>query len=104
LRPLSDKQIFLLYVKIVIYFNNDNFHTETTLFLSNIYNIIYLNNLRLKHACNMLINTNEPISIIARESGYNSTEYFLYIFKKYMLTSPAKYRNAEKDIALEYIP
>ena len=42
----------------------------------------YLNNIRLKHACNMLINTNEPISSIAINSGYNSTEYFLYIFKK----------------------
>ena len=52
----------------------------------------YLNNLRLKYACNLLTNTNYTIKEIAFESGYNSVEYFLYSFKKKILTTPSSYR------------
>ena len=64
----------------------------------------YLNNIRLKNACNLLISTDKSIDEIAKESGYNSTEYFIYVFKKYMLTTPAKYRKSQKNIILENIP
>lgn len=52
----------------------------------------YINNLRLKHACSMLVHTNASVKEIAFESGYNSTEYFLYIFKKNIQATPTKYR------------
>lgn len=64
----------------------------------------HINTPRLKNACNLLISTDKSIDEIAIESGYNSTEYFIYAFKKYMLTTPAKYRKSQKNIILENIP
>ena len=53
----------------------------------------YLNTCRLKHACNSLLNTNLPISVIAEDSGFNSLEYFHTTFKKFYGITPAKYRS-----------
>lgn len=52
----------------------------------------YINMLRLKHACNMLIHTEMSVKEAGFASGFGSTEYFLYIFKKHLGTTPAKYR------------
>ena len=57
----------------------------------------YLTNLRLKHACHMLIYSNTPVKEIAFESGYSSAEYFLYVFKKNIKTTPTEYRRINKD-------
>lgn len=60
----------------------------------------YINNLRLKHACSMLIHSDTPVKEIAYESGYNSVEYFLYIFKKNLHTTPTQYRSINKTETL----
>ena len=52
----------------------------------------YLNILRLKYACNLLKTSDYPIKEIALSSGYNSVEYFLYAFKKYMFITPGEFR------------
>ena len=52
----------------------------------------YINMLRLKYACNMLSHSSLSVKEIGFASGYSSTEYFLYIFKKHLNTTPAKYR------------
>ena len=52
----------------------------------------YLNNLRVKHACKLLLTSNLPIREIAFESGFNSLEYFYTTFKKFYGVTPAKYR------------
>ena len=52
----------------------------------------YINMLRLKYACNMLMHTEMSVKETGFESGFGSTEYFLYIFKKHLGTTPAKYR------------
>lgn len=52
----------------------------------------YLNNLRVKHACKLLLSTNMSIQEIAFNSGFNSLEYFYTIFKKFYGITPAKYR------------
>lgn len=56
----------------------------------------YINMLRLKYACNMLTHSSMSVKEIGFASGYNSTEYFLYTFKKHLGTTPAKYRNNER--------
>ena len=57
----------------------------------------YLTNLKLKHACHMLIHSDIPIKDLAFESGYNSVEYFLYVFKKNIKTTPSEYRRTNKE-------
>lgn len=52
----------------------------------------YLNNLRLKYACNLLLSTDCSIKEIAYNSGYNSEQYFLYMFKKQIHLTPSEYR------------
>ena len=53
----------------------------------------YLNRIRLRHACDMLLASRMTIQEIAAECGYRSTEYFYYIFRKYMGTTPGEYRD-----------
>lgn len=52
----------------------------------------YVNNLRAKNACKLLLNTNLSIEAIAYDSGFNSVEYFYSTFKKFYGITPAKYR------------
>lgn len=52
----------------------------------------YLNNLRVKHACKLLLSSNLSIREIAYDSGFNSLEYFYTTFKKFYGITPAKYR------------
>lgn len=57
----------------------------------------YLNNLRLKYACNLLLTSKLSIKEIAYGSGYNSEQYFIYIFKKYIHLTPSEYKKSFKD-------
>ncbi len=52
----------------------------------------YLNTMRLKYACNLLTVSDLSVKEIAFESGYNSVEYFMYIFKKKIMMTPGEYR------------
>ncbi len=52
----------------------------------------YLNTVRLRYACNLLDGTDLSVKEIAFSSGYNSVEYFGYIFKKALSTSPLDYK------------
>ena len=52
----------------------------------------YLISLRLGKAKEMLRTTNIKSSQIARESGYNDSHYFSYIFKKNVGMTPSEYR------------
>lgn len=58
----------------------------------------YLNNLRLKHACNLLLTSDLSIKEIAYGSGYNSEQYFLYIFKKYIHLTPSEYKKLSNPL------
>ena len=51
----------------------------------------YLNNIRLKYACKLLLTSDLTIKEVAFESGYSSVEYFSYTFKKIMHMSPGAY-------------
>ena len=58
----------------------------------------YLNTTRMKYATTLLSSTNLSIKEIAAKSGYNSTAYFLYKFKKTFSTTPQKYRNMRSRV------
>jgi AraC-like DNA-binding protein/quercetin dioxygenase-like cupin family protein len=52
----------------------------------------YLCDIRLKYACNLLESSSMSIKEISETSGFNSTTYFLYVFKKRFGISPGEYK------------
>ena len=54
--------------------------------------ITYLNKYRINLAAIMLRESNDSISSIAEEVGFNDTAYFAKLFKKYMFHTPSGYR------------
>lgn len=58
----------------------------------------YVNRVRLRHACNMLTYSNLSTREIACQCGFNSVEYFFYVFKKHLFCTPNDYRKQTKDI------
>lgn len=48
----------------------------------------YLNRVRLRYACGLLLRTDYPVKEIALMSGYNSAEYFAFAFKSALGVSP----------------
>lgn len=56
----------------------------------------YLNTLRLKHACSLLTLSDMSVKEISFSSGYSSVEYFMYAFKKMMMTTPNEYRKEHR--------
>ncbi len=54
--------------------------------------IDYIINLRIKHSCKLLKNTNYTISDVAIESGFTDSSYFSRCFKKVKGLSPRRYR------------
>lgn len=56
----------------------------------------YLNNVKLKHAAAMLINTGKTIIEIALETGFCHGNYLSEKFKEYYGISPKEYRNMRK--------
>ena len=52
----------------------------------------YLNDLRISRAKELLIQTDHPVSDIARLCGYNSNSHFCRIFKEHAGESPFKYK------------
>lgn len=57
----------------------------------------YLNSLRLKFACDLLSTSTLTVKEIAFSAGYNSLEYFMYIFKKHLSMTPVQYRTSRSD-------
>ena len=52
----------------------------------------YLNDLRILHACTLLIETDKPISQIAAESGFENLAYFNRVFLKKKNLQPTVFR------------
>jgi len=53
----------------------------------------YLTQVRLKHACDMLLNTKMSINEIAQESGFENSSYFYRVFKNSFGITALQYRN-----------
>lgn len=60
----------------------------------------YLNNIRLKYACEILSTTNLSVKEIAYASGYASKEYFSYVFKNKIGITPLVYRKENPSVVL----
>ena len=53
----------------------------------------YINAIRLRYCCNLLMSTNMSVKEIAYSGGYTSLEYFLQVFKKTLGITPTEFRN-----------
>ncbi len=58
----------------------------------------YLNQIRLRYVCNMLLYSSLSVKEIAEMSGYSSVEYLFYTFKKQFSTTPANYRKVNSNM------
>lgn len=56
----------------------------------------YVNSVRMKHAAAMLMNTDLPVQEIAMRSGFNSTQYFIRVFRRQFRMTPKTYRERHK--------
>jgi len=52
----------------------------------------YVNEIRIAHSCNLLIETDKSISLIAQGSGFESLTYFNRVFLKKKRIAPSKFR------------
>lgn len=52
----------------------------------------FLIDVRIGHACKLLLDTDEPIKLIAFKSGFNNLSNFNRLFKKYRSSTPEAYR------------
>lgn len=52
----------------------------------------YLNKIRIKHACELLRNSNQTIADISNKVGYSDHSYFCRVFKKTIGKTPSTYR------------
>ncbi len=52
----------------------------------------YLNRLRIRHACTLLRRTQQTVTAIAVDVGYNNLSFFNRYFRKVMNCSPREYR------------
>ncbi len=55
----------------------------------------YLLNIRLLNAANLLLSTDKPVTEIALETGFSTTSYFIFNFKKKYHMSPSVYRKSK---------
>ncbi len=60
---------------------------------------VYLTRLRVEKACELLEQTELPITQIALEVGYSSNQVLARVFLKHMRMSPSDYRRAVRDPA-----
>lgn len=53
--------------------------------------------IRISHACKLLISTDDTISQISYRSGFNNLANFNRLFKKYRFCTPLEYRRHQKE-------
>jgi AraC-like DNA-binding protein len=53
----------------------------------------YLNELRINEACHLLLSTEDNISKIANDSGFESLSYFNRVFLRKIKLTPSVFRN-----------
>ena len=56
----------------------------------------YIKELRLKKACEYLVNSNKSIVEISKEVGYEDSQYFFRVFKKTTGLTPLEYRRTHR--------
>ena len=61
---------------------------------------VYLTQLRLERACELLETTDLPVTEVAMEVGYSSNQVLARLFVKHRHTTPSDYRRAVRDPVL----
>ena len=54
----------------------------------------YIHHVKIQHACEALLHTDENITVIAQNCGFSTSTYFCKIFKKLVGCTPNEYRNS----------
>lgn len=62
----------------------------------------YINQQRIQYACRQLSETTATITDIAFNAGYTDYSYFLKVFRKFMLCTPAMWRKHSKQTSTEF--
>lgn len=62
----------------------------------------YMNYIRIHQACQMLITTDDTITTIATNCGFNSSNYFKDCFRRINGLSPRSFRRQSKNHSFEY--
>ncbi len=95
-----EKYILIHYKKRLVLRELAVSHNMNSNYMSSIFKKIlgkgfsdYLTQVRLKHACDMLLNTKMSINEIALESGFENSSYFYRVFKNAFGITALKYRN-----------
>jgi len=60
----------------------------------------YLNDLRLHYAANLLSNSDDSVTFIALEAGFENISHFYHLFKKKFQISPARFRVKTRKSAI----
>lgn len=53
----------------------------------------YIDNMRMEHIKNMLLNSTDQVQLIAERCGFSDYKYFLKFFKRHQKVSPSEFRN-----------
>ena len=61
----------------------------------------YIRDVRIDEAKELLTSTDEPISVIAEKVGYNDSNYFTKVFKKYTAKTPGEWRKTARRQMVE---
>ena len=55
--------------------------------------VTFLNEIRIGHACRLLLTTTQPIGEICQETGFNNLSHFNEYFRRFKGSSPKSYRH-----------
>ena len=58
--------------------------------------VSYLKEVRMQQAARLLLQTREKTCVVAEKVGFEDTNYFSFIFKKYYGMSPSQYRDTQQ--------
>ena len=92
------QKITLTSVSSKVHLSEESFSRFFSNFLSKPF-FTFLNEYRINAACNMLIETNVPVSEVALASGFESLPFFFRQFKKYKGCSPRHFKSVYKVIS-----
>jgi AraC family transcriptional regulator, dual regulator of chb operon len=60
----------------------------------------YINQLRLHYAANLLSNSDDSVTYISMESGFENVSHFYHLFKRQFGVSPAEFRARTRKVAI----
>lgn len=59
----------------------------------------FLDDWRIRHAAQLVANSNDPVGLIAEQSGFSSRSHFNTLFREKFKMTPSEYRNIAKEKA-----